>query len=292
MISRWMTTSASRCVDLVPGVADRIKRLPEGERFEWIWSILGSESVRAALRDTHALNMMRKAVELRIITEPRQITYLDIDSLECLSRVLDRYPRTETPRSCRCCGRHWPAHRHRSRVWWKRSPSGMRAPKENVARLLAQDGLPTMLAAADQWLSGPALLPIVLRAVDPAFHNARWPRQSVGSGHESSPTDRSNPTNCERHSSPKAPSGFPNSLKSVGESEPDELYIGVLQHLFRPVSLTYTQTAKRTAAHCRLQSSRVSERPETRWGALVGAASLLHVRGARKRGGGHQVVPV
>ena len=115
MISRWMTTSASRCSISSPASPIESNGCRKANVSSGSGSILGSESVRAALRDARALNMMRKAVELRIITEPRQITYLDIDSLESLSRVLDRYSaRTKTPRSCRFCGRHWPAHRHPS----------------------------------------------------------------------------------------------------------------------------------------------------------------------------------
>ncbi len=229
-------------LDLVPGVADRIKRLPEGERFEWIWSILGSESVRAALRDARALNMMRKAVELRIITEPRQITYLDIDSLESLSRVLDRYSTDEDASVVPLLRQALASSPASFTSLVEALAVGDAGTEENVARLLAQDCLPVMLAAADQWLSGPALLPIVLRAVD-----TRIPQRAVaetirGLGPRIFPNQPIESDELRTAFITESAQRIPELLDVISESEPDELYIGVLQHLFRPVSLTYAQT--------------------------------------------------
>jgi OB-fold nucleic acid binding domain len=229
-------------IDLVPGVRDKVERLPEGERFEWIWSILGSESVRAALRDTRAQNMMRMAVELRIITEPRQITYLDTESLESLHRVLDRYP-TDGNASVVPLLRQALASSPASFTGLVEALAvGDWSTEDQVTRMLAQDGLSIIRAAADQWLSAPALLPIALRAI-----HAGVPQRTVAEtirvlGQRIFPNQPIEPHELRATFISASDKRIPELLDVVSESEPDELYIGVLQHFFRPVSLTYAQT--------------------------------------------------
>ncbi|MGQ4619738.1 OB-fold nucleic acid binding domain-containing protein [Nocardia sp. R7R-8] len=231
-----------RLFDLFPAVGDKLEHLPEGERFEWIWSILGSESVRGALRDTRAQDVMRRAVELRIITEPRQITYIDVGSLDGLHRTLDLYP-TDGPASILPLLRQVLAHSPASFTSLVEALAGGDADTaEQVTHLLAADGSTMVRAAAERWLSAPALLPIVLRAM-----HERVPLGSVaqvirGLGQRIFPNQPVEPHELRTAFIGASEKEIPEVLDVIGESEPGELCIGILQHLFRPVSQTYIQT--------------------------------------------------
>jgi hypothetical protein len=86
----------SRLLDVVPGTAAHLARLPAGERFEWVWSVLGSQRARDLLRHEPSFALARQAASLGVITEARQLSYLDIPALQHLAVVLDRYPHTDT----------------------------------------------------------------------------------------------------------------------------------------------------------------------------------------------------
>jgi hypothetical protein len=146
---------------VVPGTAAHVARLPMGERFEWVWSVLGSRRVRDLLRDEPSLAVVRGAAALGVITDARQLGYLDIPAARHLATVLDRYG-------------HLGAGRPGSRTGlvdclrqaMAASPGGVTAllaalaeadddTASSVTKVLAEERVEVLASAAQGWLAAP-----------------------------------------------------------------------------------------------------------------------------------------
>jgi len=229
--------------------------MPPGERFEWYWSILGSATASALLNsdDTHAL--LQRAARLRILTEPRQITYLDqltLRRLDDLLRDIVVWP-TDEQNSAISTIRHALANSPTSfsalvAALWS-SPGCLRALRRPDAQIVHR--------AAEQWLFSPAFCESIV---------ARPGEDVMGVLHDSArqtvPMLLPNVTvDAERVVSTflrAARDRSPLVASIVGAQSPRDVYEGVLFHLFRPVSLTYDQMAA-TVAQARDCTAQVAE---------------------------------
>jgi hypothetical protein len=80
-----------RLFSIVPDTKDRFQRLPPGERFRFVWSILGNDPIRTALDADICYGILVKAGRLKIITDLKQLIYFDDGAIKDLSKVIEIY---------------------------------------------------------------------------------------------------------------------------------------------------------------------------------------------------------
>jgi hypothetical protein len=236
-----------RLLQVTPGTRARFQRMPEGERFEWVWSILGSDSVRTALTETPTYDLIRHAAELGVITDLKQLTYLDTRSLADLSDVLGKFSQPPSDHRDRTNRIEWLLRQALATT--PASFTGLLAAladaddhtTDRIGDMLGTGRSPMLLNAAEEWVCAPSLLPLtfrlayepdpitalkeVIRAVAPRIlaNQAISPEQIAG------------------YVTLAAGEHAPELQGRFADSDPSAVAAGVLHHLFRPVSLTFRQ---------------------------------------------------
>jgi hypothetical protein len=238
----------SRLLEVVPGTAAYVARLPAGERFEWVWSVLGSHRVRDLLRDDPSLAVARRATALGVISDARQLAYLDIPAARHLATVVARYGHLDAAgRGTRTglvdCLRQVMAA----------SPGGVTAllaalaeaddgTARSVEKVLAEERAEVLASAAQGWLAAPGLLPLTLRLADEPGGLGllgEVAREVGGLVLPNVPFDGASVGGEFVEQVSRRTSAHPPALSMV---ELGEVATGVLHQVFRPVSLTYAET--------------------------------------------------
>jgi OB-fold nucleic acid binding domain len=218
-------------LELDPLARARLSGWPPGERFQWLWSILGNEHVRTALKQAPSYETIRTAIELSVITDLKQLPYLDVAGLAALSAILhEQAASSPTARVLRQTLALSPAS-FTSLLAALDSSEGPRAVGESDAG--------PMVEAARCWLCAPGLLQLALRA---ARGSGRMHALVHAIGDISPQVLRNAPVDPRTliESFATAVRERVPALTPVPDEPEGDLASAIVQHVFRPVSLTYS----------------------------------------------------
>ena len=236
-----------RLFDIIPDAKARFLRMPPGERFQWLWSILGHEPARAALENDSSYDIVRHAARLRIINDLKQLIYLDIPALNDLSQVLEAYSNGRARDHAQARGivpilRQCLAATPTSFTALLAALADADSPTiDTISRSIAAGGSSALVQAAEEWLCAPALLSVALRLAHLGATTGPLKDAIRSLGPQIFP-------NVPFHAPDIAQSLIVRWSKHVADSEnlltavdPSDIAAAVLHHLFRPVSLTFRQ---------------------------------------------------
>jgi hypothetical protein len=217
-------------LELDPGGQARLARRTPGERFQWLWSVLGNEHVRVALKHGTSYDTIRRAVELKIVTDLQQLRYLDVASLEELSVILERAGSKRTVQVLRQALALSPA-----------SFTSLLAALAAVdgPRVVAEADAAPIVQAARHWLCAPGLFDLGLRAARGGRISALLDGLRTVSPQvlPNSPVD---PRELIESFHAAVRERVPELAGTLGEPS-EGLASALVQHIFRPISLTYSE---------------------------------------------------
>lgn len=177
-LARLLTASAisvGQCeslLDLFPGQKPRILALPADELYQWLWSILGNDFVRELIDDSVSYAQVKGAIADGVVTEYRQLVYLDQPALSDLATCRLRYGNGAADET-RIADAELTSLLRRILAEQPASFSSILAAmadatdatRSEIARTVAGGRRgETMIAAARSALCGPLLLPVFLEA--------------------------------------------------------------------------------------------------------------------------------
>jgi hypothetical protein len=227
-------------LSLFPATRGNLARMPRGERFQWLWSILGNDFVRDVLRDPGHVRQLRELIEHRVITNPRQLIYIDADVLADTEAVFAAYADNSPDAGTRIAGvlRRLLASR----------PASFSAIAAGLAStaggdVLAGDGEDLLHAAAAANLGGPFSLSLLVHAgtdgvrlLAEAFRHAWAPLL------QNAPVDVAG--TAARVVEALAGSGLPRDLLERLGADHTSVLSEIVFHAFRPTNVGYRTVAR------------------------------------------------
>jgi hypothetical protein len=232
-----------RLLDLMPATGQRYRAMPSGDRFGWIWSILGSEGVRAALDHVESYEMIRRAIGLRIISDLRHLVYIDIPALRSLGDVLDSTSGgSQGVEPVALLLRKILATAPASFTGLLSALTGDVATAQTSRELIGSGRSSVLLAAARQGLCAPGLLPA---AIEVTGHVNGLECLSAAIRALGSLVYANNPYDPRQVASAlmeQTRARLPGNIaEALAATDALEVSVAVLHHLYRPISLTFSQ---------------------------------------------------
>lgn len=226
-------------LSLFPALRDTLSRMPRGERFQWLWSILGNDFVRAVLRDRDRVRQVRELIEQRIITNPRQLIYIDADVLADVEALLATYSGI-ADRLRRLLASRPASFSAIAAALASRVTDDVRAYRSLLAQADASDLLQSAAAAN---LGGPFSLPLLVHA---GTRGVPVLAEALRSAWQ--PLLRNVPVDVAATATlvveTLAACGFPRDLLRRLSGDPTSIPAEIVFHAFRPTNVGFRTVAR------------------------------------------------